>query len=293
MAFTLTLALQGMYRALGQSNTALATDGSTTTVQDSALAGIGKDNDRKNGAIFIVRDAGGANAAPEGEFAGVSGSTAATLLYTLNSTLTAAVASGDRYMYVSGYYPLQEMIGQLNAALRSLGDVPLVDTTTLDTETAKREYTASVIWKRRPPYRIDIQGKTGDSDDNDWIENNAWEYVPAAAGSTGLIIFRDQPIAGRDIRVWYQDSHPEISAYSDKINEILTPDLVIKAAVVEALTWQNDRLSGSDRSIIQRLNDAQNRLAAARAMYPVWKPKRNTKLATYHVETNPTGDWVC
>jgi hypothetical protein len=278
MAFTLSEVLQAMYRYLGQFNVTTATGGSTTTFVDSKQVGLHRDNSWKDGACFVTRDAGGANAAPEGQFARCSTYVNTSGTFTVDTALTAAVASGDTFGFVSSYYPLYQMIQAVNDGLRNLGDMPLVDTTTLDTIAGDTEYAAAVAWKRARPYRIDIQGRTGDSADNQWEETTDWEWVPAAAGSAGRIIFGHYPLGSRDIRVWYHDRHGVVNAYSDVINERLDPQLAVLAATQEALNWQNSRVQGADPFLLQLSNKCANELEMRLAKTPIQKPKRRPKL---------------
>ena len=182
--------------------------------------------------------------------------------------------SGDLYALVSEYYPLHQMIELANQALRSLGDVTLVNTTTLDTAANQTEYAAAVTWKRRPPRRIDIQTKPGDGGDHRWARVRSWEYVPAAAGSAGLIVFRNQPEAGRDLRIWYEDIHPRVSAYDDEIREEIHPMLAAAAVVEKALIWQVSRLDGENDFLLNRLNDARAELDRQKRLHPVWQAGR-------------------
>src|SRR3990167_10690202 len=155
MAFTLSNLLQSMYKELGQLKLRRATGGGTTTVIDTTLLGLLTDETPKDGTMFIVRDAVGASAAPEGEFARISSYVDLTTTFTVDATLTAAVASGDTYGWASSRYPLDMMMQMEKDGLRALGDVPLVDITTLDTAASQTEYDYAVTWKRVEPYRVD------------------------------------------------------------------------------------------------------------------------------------------
>jgi len=277
MSYKLWNLVRDAYQELGQLQVAKATGGSTTTVVDTKLVNTGKDDDWKDGAVIVLEDAGGASAAPEGEFARVSAYVDSTGTLTID-TLTAGVASGDVYGLVSAYYPLQQMIEIVNLALKSLGDLVLVDTTTLDTATDKTEYAAAVAWKRRRPVQVDIQTQTGDADDNRWEPLYDWEFVPAAAGSTGLIVFKQQPTASRDLRIWYESAHPRVNTYEDVIHETVHPALAVAAVVEKALVWQNTRLEGGNDFLLLRLNDAKNELDRAKALYPIWKPQARARM---------------
>jgi len=280
MSFTLSNLLQAVYAELGQLQVSTATAGGDDYVTDSKMVNTGgKDDVWKNGAIFIV-EAGGE--APEGQYQVITAYDDSDGKFTVAENWTTNnPAAEDLYGVVSEYYPLYTMVELMNAGLRGLGDIGLMDTTTLDTESSKTEYAAAVAWKRRPPMRIDYQGRTGDADYNLWIRIYDWEFVPAAAGSTGLIVFREQLTAGRDLRIWYLDAHPRINSYDDEVNEVIPPELAVAACVERALRWQNSRLGGGDPFLLKRWNDAKQELSRAIMQFPIWRPGKvsRSKLA--------------
>ncbi len=289
MALTVGDVVRDALTQIGQLNEGVATGGSTSTVVDSGLGG--SDDDWNGGTVMITRDAGGAGAAPEGEFAIVTDYTASTGTITCASnSFTQAPAAGDIYGVATSYFPLRQVIRALNLALQSLGDIPQVDTTTLDTATAQTEYTYAVAWKRNPPIRVDIQTKTGDADDNRWVEisKGAWQYVPATAGSTGLLVFQGQLPTSRDLRIWYEDKHAVVNNHDDVIYEGFHPELVLWETIYQLLMWQNGRLSGSDEAIIQQLNNASQKRNEMRNLHKVWRPKRKQGLLilTKYVDRN-------
>jgi len=285
--YNLTDLLQDAYRELGQLNIGLATGGSATTVADSVLADkSGGDDAWKDGAMFIVEDSAGAGASPEGKFALITAYADSTGTFTF-ATMTDAVAAGDTYGYANDMFPLYMMIEFANDALRSLGDIPLIDTTSTDSAASQTEYTYAIAWKRRPPLKVEIQTNTSDANDNQWRELTRWEYRPATAGSTGLIVF-DQLPSGRDIAIWYMDRHPRVNSYDDAILKTVHPELAKRALVEKALQWQNRRMMGGDDFLMQTWNDAKIQLAQAKAEHTIWKPKRRAKLLTIGgtVDTN-------
>lgn len=125
---------------------------------------------------------------------------------------------------------------------------------------------------------IDYQGRSGASFDNQWVRLYDWEFTPALPNTSGLIIFNGEIPAGRDIRIWYVDSHPRLSLYNDVISETIVPELAVAAAVERALRWQNSRQGGSDPFQLARWNDAKIELARARVNHPIWTPRRVSKL---------------
>jgi len=277
MAFTLSDTLQALYKQLGQLNVSIATGGSATTVIDTKQIGLHRDNSWKDGAVFIIRDAAGASASPEGKFERVSAYVNSTGTFTF-ATLTDAIASGDTFGFVSSYYPIYQMIQSVNDGLRSLGDMEFNDTTTLDTIDGDTEYSAAIAWKRTRPPKFWIQGRTGDAADNQWQEVTDYQWEPAIAGSAGRLILNFYPIGSRDVKVRYKDKHGVVNAYNDPIDERITPKLVVAAAMVEALQWQNSRVQGADSYLLQLLNKSLQDLENAKMEVPIERTKRSRQM---------------
>ena len=270
MSYTLSTLLVDLYAELGQLTVSTATGGTTATIVDSKQANKHGDEDSVSWAAFIIEDSAGA--APEGEMALVTSYTDSSGTFTsAASSYTVAPAAGDVYGFTNDFYPYYDMIRAVNRALKSLGEIPQVDTTTLDTAAAQTEYAYDTTWKRSPPFRVDYQGKTTDANDNQWLEVAEWEYIPAAAGSDGLLVIPQLP-ASRGIRVWYNGVHPILNTYEDAVYEGFPDQLVLAACVEKALVWQNSRMMGGDDFLLQRLNDARQDLSIARASYQMWKP---------------------
>lgn len=275
MAYLLTNLLQDAYTNLGQLNASTATGGSTSTVVDSKQAGLHGDGTWKNGSAFIIRDAAGASAAPEGEFNLVTAYADSTGTFT--ATFTAAPAAGDTFAFVNDFYPLYTVIELCNMALQELGDIALVDVS-LTTAANQTEYALPVACKGQRPLAVLIQGITTDANDNKYWNTVAFDYIPAAPGSTGLLVFETQPPASRTIKIVYMGRHPKLSVYSSIVSETIHPALASAAATEVCLRWQNSRLQGGDDFLLQRWNDAKTELMKAKADFPIWKPRKRTKL---------------
>src|SRR5688572_18865824 len=187
MALTLSKIAQRVWRETGFSVDITATGGSTTTIVDTNSI-YTADDALIGGTAVVVRDAGGSSAAPEGELARISDYAASTTTFTLGATLTAAVASGDSVLLASPKIRLPQMIQAINDGLTNLGTIQLVDTslTTADNQT---EYALPVGLKIKRLIDVQLQTYTGDANDNQYRSIiGQTDYVPAAPGSTGLLV---------------------------------------------------------------------------------------------------------
>jgi hypothetical protein len=279
VAFTLFDLLLKSYERLGQLKTSIATGGGTTSVVDSIQTNERNarfSNDKRDGAVFIVRDAAGLSAAPQGEFALISAFDPATGTYTCG-TLTAAVGAGDTYSWAGKLYPLHTMIELCNTALQDIGDLRTIDTTTLDTSSDETELSIATDWKRGV-IKIWYQTNT-DSSDNQWKEFHGWEYIPAAPGTAGTVLLPNYPESGgKDIMVEYFGPHPTVSASSSVISEDVDTELVIRAVVSKALAWRNRKLQGSDPMSIQFENKAEAEYRDRQRTHPAPRPEKKSKI---------------
>ncbi|MCW5878291.1 MAG: hypothetical protein KIS80_05435 [Anaerolineales bacterium] len=274
MAYTLSNLLQDMYTALGQLRLGVATGGSPGTLADAALAGRHRDDEWQGGALFITAAAG---APPEGEFAAIVAFDAAAGLFNLAAALSAPVAAGQGYGLSGGYYPLASMIELANAALRGLGDLPLVDES-LATPHTGSSFSATLEWPRRRPVRIDYLAIPGLTAVSPWRTLHDWDFIPAAPGEPALILFADALAAGRPLRIWYQAAHPQLRAAGDPLADGLPPELAAAAGVERALRWQHARQGGADVHLAAQWEQAQHELAAAKRAFPIWRPRRAARL---------------
>ena len=275
---TLSDILQEVLINLGDFREGRATGGTTATVVDSTLGG--QDDNYNGGTVFITYDAGGAAAAPEGQFAKVTDYAEGTgTISCAASSFTVAPAAGDYYGVATKEWPLYKLISLANNALNGIGDIELTDTTTLDTAANQTEYANALVWKRSGPKRIDIQGITTDADDNKWreIPRGLWEHVPATAGSTGLIVFDYQPVSGRGLRIWYKDKHPAVRLYSSVIYEAIHPEWLVWETVYRALRWRKG-MQDAPSGIEDMLREADQRRLEYRALHPMIETRRKGRL---------------
>jgi len=269
MTYTLSnLLFDAIDDGLGKMTVVTATGGSTTTGQDSNANGVyGDDTDAlQNGTLFVRRDAGGAGAAPEGQFQRISAYDGTTI--TVDTAFTAAIAAGDTLGIANPSFPIRKCIESANRAVQGFGRIPLVDTSTITPAVNTTEYTWAIDWKYSRPFRIDIQGRTGVSTDNQWYKISDYEVQPALPGSAGKIIFNQYLPVGNLIRVWYWGIHPTLNAYNDPVNEAIHPTLA-RAALTELLAGWYYKQSEGEPIWREIWNNAKNDLVNAREMYPI------------------------
>jgi len=196
----------------------LATGGTTTTIVNGKLADR-QDRPDDNYAIdataIVVRDAGGASAAPEGEMQRIDLYTSSSYTYRVDTAFTVAPASGDTVAIANADIPLREMYRLINRALTNIGETAVTDSS-LTTAANQTEYTLPVALKREDLIRVEYQGITGDSDDNNWIHISKWDVSASAPGSTALLTI-PQVVSGRTLKITYIGSHPTITTYSSSL----------------------------------------------------------------------------
>lgn len=260
----------------------IATGGSTTTVINGKIADR-QDRPEDNYSIdytaIVVRDAGGANAAPEGEMQRINAFTSGSYTHTVDTAFSAAVASGDKVAIVNSDIPLHEMYRAINNALAKIGEIPLVDSS-LTSAAQQTEYALPVALKKEDLLRVEYQGETNDANDNRWIHIQKYDVIPAAPGSTGLLILPQLP-SSRTIRITYIGVHPTITAATSTISEYIHPSILYAAVKKEVLAWFNGTTSGGENYWLQKENEAAQELEMNLSKHPIWMPKHTPKYSTF------------
>lgn len=290
----LTHVLQQLYRRLNGKVT-LATGGSTTTAIDTKLsdelADSNEDDVYNGGTLIVIEDAGGLNAAPEGEFSRITDYVASTTTITCSPALTAAIASGDRILVAMTDFPLYDMIEVVNDALKNLGDIPLTNSS-ITTAANQTEYTLPVALKGEQLLDVEMQGITTDSNDNQYMRLPNWKVVPAAPGTAGTLVL-PQLASGYLIRLTYAGKHPRVDAFDDYISEYFHPELVHAAVFAHALQWRNDNdaiAGGADQGKLALEQKAWSQYDRARMTHPIDMPKRRQQGFVHWAGTFETED---
>lgn len=245
---------------LGIMQYGTATGGSTSTLVDSGLGG--DDATWKGGTAFLTYDAGGASAAPEGQYAEVTAYTASS--GTLTTSWTVAPASGDYYGLAGKDWTIDDLRGAVNRALVDMGPVPQIDSS-LTVAAGQTEYTLPAAARGDRVRRVYLH-QYSDSDDPRPMELTNWRT------ENTLLIFRDQPPALDTLDVIYMAPHAALNVYSDSLS-VYVP---LRRLVVEAAfhAMRNRVRQGADRETVQHFNDAGVERVEARKMFPIWDPGR-------------------
>lgn len=264
MAYLVTNAIQEAVALLGRSayKGTTATGGSNTSFVDSKLGDDYDDEALVNGTCIITRDAGGANAAPEGEMSRISAYSQSIYTGTIDALSgTSGIASGDELMLIKPRYPLTDLRRILNMTLMLLGDIELVYTS-ITTTASQTEYDLPVALKRADPLFIQIQGKTTDANDNAWqlISPSLYEIVTSAPGTVGQLRFFGQPSSGYALKIVYKGPHPYVYDYDDPIWERWPPRLVTLKFAAELFNWTGMNKHNQDEAnrVLEALQEAKS-----------------------------------
>ena len=232
----------------------IATSGDRSTITDTTLSLTV--NEMLNGLAIITYDAGGSGAAPEGEFARIISNTATAISVATNS-FSVAVAALDEVMVIRPKYPLVEWLRGANTILKSIGEVPLWDTS-ITLVASQTEYTlpATIL----SPREVWINMSTT-SLDKDWAEIPTWTIQHAAPGTVKTIrIPESYVIADRSLGIVYSGDHPEVHDFDDHI------DVPIEWAS-NKLAWHmvnrggiTDKNRTQAEKILAELNDSERKL---------------------------------
>ena len=259
--------------------TGLATGGSTTTLIDTVKLGRWEDdffNKVDLGTVWILRDAGGASAAPEGQYATVSDFVSATKTATI-STVTAAVGAGDRYAIADDKFPLHTIIDNINMALLDMGNIIYTDTTTVQIDVDQTEYTLPAGLAGGDLDEVWLQTADTNTDDNRWklIPKSYWYVQKSVVGTEDELVFTIQLAEDYYCKLVYDAPHPELYVYTDELSEHVPLQRVIYPAALNALRWkkQDNETDIYDDQILK----LEMKTAKALREHPIRIPKRTNK----------------
>ena len=242
MTYTLFDLTYMVARELGIVRESTATGGTVGTLIDTNYL-TQADDYWNNGTVWILRDAGGAGAAPEGEYAIASDFAASSDTLTLQANLTVAPASGDRYAVcraVGDGAWLQVIISAINSALANLDKVPYVDVTSVTIAADKTEYSLPVASKN-DLRQVFIQTHIGDADDNQWAEIFNWEVSQADPGTAPTLILPVQYTEGYAVKLVYMAPHPDLYVYTAALSEFVPVERITYPAVRDCFIYMRNQ----------------------------------------------------
>jgi hypothetical protein len=280
MTQTLATLTYRVARELGIVKEGTATGGSTSTLLDSS-GRTEADDYWNNGTAWLLYDAGGAAAAPQGEFASITDF--ASTGGVISTVWTVAPAAGDRYAIAKKRYRKADLIQAVNRALQDLGTIPVVDSTTITTADNQTEYTLPVA-ANTDLRQVWLQTNDDDSNDNRWHLIHGWKIQHAVAGTGHTIILPTQYSSGYAIKLVYMAPHPDLNAYSDKLYETIHENMIIYSAASKALEVQLARGIVSDE-ISRTLVFMQEKAMEAKRQHQPMIPRRTTRILTVGSES--------
>lgn len=261
-------------RELGAVMEGTATGGTATTIIDTVNL-TQAEHYWKGGTAWILYDAGGAGASPQGRYGSVTAFDSVTYTLTITS-VTTAVAAGDRYAVAKSIYPLGALISAVNRALSEIR-IPVVDTTTVDTAVNQSEYTLPIA-ANLDLRQVWIQNRLSDADDNQWSELHNWYVQRVATGSADLLVFPYQLTSGYDIKIVYASPHTELHAYSDKLADMVDYRRVVyRAAYYLTIDYQMNT-GKEDAGIRDAIERFMKRADEADAYYRVPIPSKASRI---------------
>ena len=207
-----------------------ATGGSQTTIVDTKRT---ESIDAFNGGSYwVITDAGGASAAPEGEFGRVTDWVNSTTTATI-AAVTVAVASGDTYGIATGSISLDMLIGAINDELVK-HKVVRYDRTSLDVIADQSEYTLPAGIRQDNLLNVYEETDTDTSDSKPTPLN--FEVQTAATGSQHLLVIKSRGVtAGNDIMLEYTTFLSPLYLATDVIDDSLPIARILDSAAANAL----------------------------------------------------------
>ena len=249
-----------VYDDLGELRYGIATGGSGTTLVDSGLGG--SDDDWNQGTVFIVEaDA----AAPEGQYAEVTDYAQSSGTLTFSSSgidgISSAPAAADEYALASNKFPLDKMRGMVNRSLSRLAFETTDESLTTAANTKEYTFPAVAVDAMRRVYIA----QTSTASNEGWVQMFNWYQE----GNT--LIFRQQPVTGKTIKLKYMGAHTRLVGVGTLDNSVPLNRIVAETyylAMVDKL--RRGSTSGGERRSL--MDEYRFDLNQARKRFPVFDP---------------------
>jgi hypothetical protein len=258
--------------SLGVVNEGTATGGSTTTLIDTVE--LTQADDFWNlGSVWVTYDAGGAGAAPQGEYSVVSDFTSSSDTAALRSTLTAAIASGDKYAIARPRYPLSLLTSKINEVLRQI-PIQKDDITTVTIAADQTEYSLPAdVWDLKQVW----VHTDDDTNATQPVQIFDWAVKKSATGTANVLMLERQFATDTLITLKYLTDHQVLRASTDKLDTTIHVNRVVYNAVVGCLLWRKAKIGQLDENENQLLNYFQSLATEMNNRFAVSYPKKSAK----------------
>jgi hypothetical protein len=258
-------------RALGGVAEGVATGGSATTIADT-VERIEENDFWNGGTAWILYDAGGLGASPQGKYSFISDFATSGGVITLRDTVTDSVAAGDRYAIAGIRYPLQLLIQKVN---ETFGVIEKVDTSTVTLANDQREYSLpSDVLDLKEVY---IQTNADSSDDNGWEKIYDWDTQKSATGTANKLILMRQFVSGYAVKLRYLTYHAKLQVATDKLDDSIHINKVVYNAAVGCLLWRKAKVGESDLTVNDLLNYYQRLAEQTNQEHAMHLPRKSAK----------------
>jgi len=270
---TLFNATLQLAQALGVVRVSTATGGDATSILDTKRTEA--DDTFNGGTAFIITDAGGASAAPEGEFSRVSDFANSGGDITI-AAVTAAIALGDTYAVAGGRYPLDVLISAINNEIIK-HKIPRYDTTSLDIVAGQSEYTLPV-GITGDNLRGVYESTSTDSDDNQWTPLS-FSVQEAATGTQHVLVIESRSVGtGNDIMLEYLSRLSPLYLATDVIDDIVPMARILPAAAAQCELIRMRTYDSGDPLDIEMLKFYRDEARQSKLENPIRLPAKRGKV---------------
>ncbi len=254
---------------LGIVRVSTATGGTTSTLLDTKRTEI-DDAFNPGGTVWLITDAGGASAAPEGEFPVVTDF--AKTGGVITATFTVAPASGDTYGVAGGDFPLDVLISAINNEIIKYKQ-PLWDLTSLDITNAKSEYDLPTGIRAENLIGV-FESTVDDADDGRWVELN-WHIREAATGTQHKLVIDTRNVGvDNDIGLQYLSQLSPLYLATDVIDDIVKMARILDSAAAHARVIRMSTYGTASKLEIEMLRIHREDAVLARAENVIRYPAR-------------------
>jgi len=270
---TMFNAVLELVNMLGTLRVSTATGGDTTSCLDTKR--LEKNDTWNGGSLWLITDAGGASAAPEGEWARVSDFAETGGDITI-SAVTAAIAAGDTYGISAGRYPLDVLISAINNEIIK-HKIPRYDTTSLDVVAGQSEYTLPVGINGNNLVGV-YESTSTDSDDNQWTPLS-FSVQEAATGTQHVLVIESRSVGtGNDIMLEYLSRLSPLYLATDVIDDIVPMARILPAAAAQCELIRMRTFDSGDPLDIEMLKFYRDEARQSKLENPIRLPAKRGKV---------------